>query len=231
MGTAWRIRGVGFGLTVACSRGCPHRRHDQRGHLERDLCSRRQSDEGHSLPGVTPTLRGVARPRLTGLVVLGVASVPVIGWLLAPTGTGRVGGLLGVRPEQGCLVGGGVVSGGEGADHEVGPLAERRRFGVDGAAELTMEFEEPLGWGELGEGAGDVEDVDQHPVTGRLVAGEGGCFGDVAAQRPVDCDGEQFGVAEGVADTVTGDRVAVIAGITDEAPTGTHRLADVVRQT
>src|SRR5215471_17295301 len=61
-----------------------------------------------------------------------------------------------------------------------------------------------------------------------LIAGQGDAFFGGAAQCLVERDGQQFGVAVGVAEAVAGDRVAVVAGVADQRPAGAVRCADHV---
>jgi hypothetical protein len=83
------------------------------------------------------------------------------------------------------------------------------------------------GW-VAGQGAGEVEDVSQRLVALVLIAGQGGAFLGGAAQRLIERAGQQLGVAVGVAEAVSGDRVAVVAGVADKCPAGPVRSAEHV---
>ena len=50
----------------------------------------------------------------------------------------------------------------------------------------------------------------------------------VGAEGLVERDGQELGVAEGVADAVGGDRVTVIAGVPDQGPARPERLAQLI---
>ena len=61
----------------------------------------------------------------------------------------------------------------------------------------------------------------EHPVADTGTAG-------AAGECPVEGDGQELGVAKGVADPVSGDRVPVVTGVTDQRPPR-PRLAQLVR--
>ncbi len=82
--------------------------------------------------------------------------------------------------------------------------------------------------GNAGQLAGDLEDLPQHPISLGVIAAQGIALLGGGDQRTVQCGGEQLGVAESVADAVAGDRVTVIAGITDECPPATDRFDDLI---
>src|SRR5829696_8282292 len=99
---------------------------------------------------------------------------------------------------------------------------------VDGLAELFLQFDE-CGYGWVGgQRVRQLEDLPQGAVAPVLVVGQRGGVVGVAAQCPVECDGEQFGVAVGVGQAVAGDRVAVVAGIADQGPAGAVGAAHLV---
>ena len=82
--------------------------------------------------------------------------------------------------------------------------------------------------GEGGQLAGDLEDLAAiRSRSARMPRGPRSAGR--AAQGLVEGLRQQLGVAEGVADAVAGDGVAVVAGIPDEGPARAGRLAEVVR--
>jgi hypothetical protein len=62
----------------------------------------------------------------------------------------------------------------------------------------------------------ELEDLPQCLVALLLVARQRGGLVEVGAEGLVDGDGQQFGVVEGVAAAVGGDRVTVVAGVADQ---------------
>jgi hypothetical protein len=106
--------------------------------------------------------------------------------------------------------------------------SQRRRLLVDGDAQLPLQLDEPR-HGRIGrQAAGDLEDLLECLVALPLAQRERRHLVGVAGKRPVERDGQQFGVAECVADAVAGDRVAVVARVSDQGPARADRLAHLV---
>src|SRR5262245_24569052 len=111
-----------------------------------------------------------------------------------------------------CLLpGGDVRSGGReqatGWDRSGG---RRRRLRVDGGAQLLLELDE-RGHRRVGrQAAGDLEDLPQRLVAPLLIRRQGRGLLAVPIQRTVKGHGQELGVAEGVADAIGGDGVAVV---------------------
>ena len=101
---------------------------------------------------------------------------------------------------------------------------------LDGVAEPLLQLDEARDPGKGGQRLGEAEDLADRLVAGEGVAAERRRLVPLAAQVLMDGPGQQLGVAEGVGDPVAGDRIAVIARITDQGPPRAVRLADDVRQ-
>src|SRR4029453_12097393 len=129
-----------------------------------------------------------------------------------------------------CLLpGGGVRSGGREQALAGGrPGGQRRRLGVDGGAQLLLQLDEGRHRRIGGQPAGDLEDLGQRLVALLLIGRQGCGLLAVGVQRPVKRDGQELGVAEGVADAVGGDGITVVAGVPDQGPAGPERLAQLV---
>jgi hypothetical protein len=102
---------------------------------------------------------------------------------------------------------------------------------VEGTAELGLELDEPCRRRERGQGAGEPQAVGQGRVAPALVVLEqGGAYSPGRPQRTVRGHGQQLGVPERVGDPVARDRVAVVAGVTDERPAAADAAADERRE-
>ena len=99
---------------------------------------------------------------------------------------------------------------------------------VDGDAELLLQFDEAGERRNARQLAGDLEDLPQHPIPLGVIAAQRFPLLGGGDQRTVQRGGEELGVAEGVADAVTGDRVTVVAGIANECPPTSDRFDDLV---
>jgi hypothetical protein len=82
------------------------------------------------------------------------------------------------------------------------PGSQRRRFGVDGGAQLLLELDERRNRRIGAETASDLEDLPQRLVALPLIKREGRNLFDASADRLVDRDGQEFSVAERVGDAV-----------------------------
>ena len=109
-----------------------------------------------------------------------------------------------------------------------GPGGQRRRLRVDGGAQLLLQLDEGRHRRVGRQPAGDLEDLGQRPVALLLIGRQGRGLLAVGVQRPVKRDGQELGVAEGVADAVGGDGVTVVAGVPDQGPARPERLAQLV---
>ena len=108
------------------------------------------------------------------------------------------------------------------------PGGQRRRLRVDGGAQLLLQLDEG-GHRRIGrQPAGDLEDLPQRLVALLLIGRQGRGLLALPVQRPVKRDGQELGVAEGVADAVGGDGVTVVAGVPDQGPARPERLAQLV---
>src|ERR1051326_3313143 len=79
------------------------------------------------------------------------------------------------------------------------PGSQRRRFGVDGGAQLLLELDERRHRRIGGETAGDLEDLAQRLVALPLIKREGRGLPGPGTERLVNRDGQELGVAERVA--------------------------------
>jgi hypothetical protein len=73
---------------------------------------------------------------------------------------------------------------------------------------------------EGGEVDGEVVHRSEGRVSAALVVGEGGIEWSAAVESGRDCRGEEFGLAQRVADSLGGDRVHDQAGVACERPAG-----------
>src|SRR6266498_850675 len=134
----------------------------------------------------------------------------------------------GVRSVASFPVGGGRSGGREHAlawNRAGGP---RRRLLVDGAAQLLLQLDERRHRRIGRQPAADLEDLPQRLVALPLIGRERRGLLGGATQRMVECDRQELGVVERVADAVGGDRVAVVAGVPDQRPARAERLAYLV---
>src|SRR5512132_103230 len=105
------------------------------------------------------------------------------------------------------------------------PGGQRRRLLVDGGAQLLLQLDEGRHRRIGRQPAGDLKDLPQRLVVLLLIARQRRrLLTGAGTQGLVECDGQQLGVAERVADAVGGDRVTVIAGVADQRPARAERL-------
>src|SRR6266545_3268071 len=136
----------------------------------------------------------------------------------------------GVRSVASFPVGGGRSGGREHALAWNRAGGQRRRLLVDGAAQLLLQLDERRHRRIGRQPAADLEDLPQRLLALLLIGRQRrGLFGG-ATQRMVECDRQELGVVERVADAVAGDRVAVVSGVPDQRPARAERLADLVGQ-
>ncbi len=83
------------------------------------------------------------------------------------------------------------------------------------------------GWSSLGEVERHLVHRHHVFVARRLVGGHGVVVGAALGERGVEGVGEPLGVEERVGDALGGDRVQVVAGVADEGPARSVRLAEV----
>src|SRR6266568_6821371 len=108
------------------------------------------------------------------------------------------------------------------------PGGQRHRLLVDGGAQLLLELDERRHRRIGRQAAGDLEDLPYGLVALPLIGRERRGLPGVTAERLVECDGQELGVAERVADAVAGDGVTVIARVPDQGPARAERLAHLV---
>src|SRR6266487_920805 len=107
------------------------------------------------------------------------------------------------------------------------PGGQRHRLLVDGGAQLLLELDERRHRRIGRQAAGDLEDLPYGLVALPLIGRERRGLLGVTAERLVECDGQELGVAERVADAVAGDGVTVIARVPDQGPARVVRLAQL----
>jgi hypothetical protein len=100
---------------------------------------------------------------------------------------------------------------------------------VDGGAQLLLQLDERRHRRISREAAGDLEDLPERLVALLLIERQSSGFLGVGTEGMVKRDGQELSVAEGVADAVAGDCVAVITGVSDQSPARAERLAQLVR--
>ena len=110
------------------------------------------------------------------------------------------------------------------------PGGQLSGFDVERPAQVALQLREPPGVGELGQLTGDPEGVADRVVSLLPVRRHRDRLVGRVTQHPASRLGEQLGVPERVREAVSGDGVAVVAGVAHQRPARPGGLSHVVGQ-
>ena len=123
--------------------------------------------------------------------------------------------------------------GGQQTERAIGRVrhgGELSGFDVERPAQVALQLREPPGVGELGQLTGDPEGVADRVVSLLPVRRHRDRLVGRVTQHPASRLGEQLGVPERVREAVSGDGVAVVAGVAHQRPARPGGLSHVVGQ-